>query len=151
MKGFTDWIDAFKAAKQNKMDDRQSQMYIMCVMGEGNGTPIPEEVSTVFLYQVVKKRAEYLQMKISDWACLFMADLAKSPGTIIMYLYYLKGRGLDLTFDGITEAFPYGFPSENDLEKLWGMQKIQGHNLLDLNTLHMWLLGSEGTVNKTNQ
>lgn len=145
MEKFTNWIDAFEKAKREPMRDGLGATFFKCCMNDNN--PIPKEAEGLFIFQLIKKRAECLQMKMSDWAVLFLGALVKSPGEAVMYLYYLKGKGFDLTFNGITTAFPMGFVKEEDLEILWDLQKGnsgEGYdNLLDTNLLNLWLLNRE--------
>ena len=69
--------------------------------------------------------------------------LGKSAGTCIMYLTYLQYKAKKLGVKEITatifakDIFPSGFPSEEDLHKLWDSQKVKteksggSDNLLD--------------------
>ncbi len=141
MEKFIEWAEDFENNKRESMRDPIGEIFYGCCMNESK--EIPNEVKSMFLFNVIKKRAEYLKMVNSDWACLFLAALAESPGTAVMYLYYMKYKKSPLTIEGITSLFPWGFIPKKDLETLWDKQKMEnGHNLLDYGPLNEWLIGN---------
>lgn len=139
MEKFIEWAEDFENNKRESMRDPIGEIFYGCCMNESK--EIPNEVKSMFLFNVIKKRAECLQMPHSDWACLFLAALAESPGTAVMYIYYMKYKKTDLTIDGIVSLFPFGFIPKEDLQILWDKQKTQErHNMLDSADVNQWLL-----------
>lgn len=101
----------------------------------------PSEIKKEFLYQVISKRLEScFTFLISDWRLiLFLMFLSETPGTAVMYLTFLqywckqhKVKEIDLNIFS-EKIFPMGFPSGDDLHKLWSECKVnaQPDNLLD--------------------
>jgi len=93
--------------------------------------PIPG-IEGQFLYQLMEKRINYcFTFKVEDWRLLlFLILIANSPGTCIMYLTYFQywckkndTREVDLV--NFCEIFPMGFPSDEDLSKLWNDTKVK--------------------------
>jgi hypothetical protein len=132
----------FEELKKHKMDDETSKLMIQLTLA-----PIPdndEEMNGQFLCQIVTKRFEALGYTMDIKTKLFLAVLTGSPGTAVMYCHYLayfcKTHKIShLTFsDFCMQAFPWGFPSDEDLSKLWDEQKVHRNmdqpgtdNLLD--------------------
>jgi len=85
-----------------------------------------------FLVAVMEKRVEFNHtFKINDNKLyLFLAILTKSPGTAIMYLWYLQywcfnNNVKELNIDIFCEnIFPFGMPPTDELQKIWESQKV---------------------------
>jgi hypothetical protein len=102
-------------------------------MHEAQGASLPSEFKTDFGFQVFKKRADHIGLKITDFAILSILLHCESPGTIVMYAFALKHRYKDanVTTTEVSLAFPDGFLTDEDLNILWDKQKIGSHNMLD--------------------
>lgn len=95
------------------------------------GLKIPDKEKP-FLFQIIEKRLQHcFTIKIEDHRLiLFLCVLAESPGSAIMYLWYLqywcfinevKELNLELFCEKI---FPMGFFTKSDLSKIWDLQKV---------------------------
>ena len=130
-----DWCDAFKKAKQAPMDDELSRVFIACMTGGVNRELIEKQ----FLYQVVVKRAEALELEIEQSLIDFIALLCKTPGESTMYLAFLKNqavKGIRANSENFVFVFQDGFPDQEELSLLWDMQKLKDAplgNALDVN------------------
>jgi hypothetical protein len=93
--------------------------------------PIPQKEKP-FLFQVIEKRVEHcFQFTfIDNRPILFLCAIAETTGSAILYLWYLqwwcanhdiKEVSLELFCERI---FPMGFPSKEDLHKIWDSQKV---------------------------
>lgn len=105
--------------------------------------PIPQKEKP-FLFQIIEKRVEHcFQFIFTDnRPVLFLCAIAETPGSAILYLWYLqwwcanhdiKEVSLELFCERI---FPMGFPSKEDLHKIWDNQKVKSkegsiNNLID--------------------
>lgn len=93
-----------------------------------------------FLMRLIEERVKVcFTYTISECAALMLARIAQSPGKAIIYCWYLqywckKHNVKDVTLIRLLEEiFPYGFFSEEDLERVWKAQKITDYpdNMLD--------------------
>lgn len=98
-------------------------------------------------FKVIKKRAQYLELKISDLGIVYLIGFSKGLGSIILLLYYLKYKQKknkkQITVDYLNRyIFPFGFPTDELLKKHWEKQKIKksvsfalnSDNLIDYRT-----------------
>lgn len=118
----------FEELKKHRMDDEASKMLIQLSFA-----PIPEddeEINKQFLCKVISARFAALGYTMDIKTKLFIAYLTGSPGMAVMYCHYLayyckKNNISHLNFtDFCMNVFPWGFPSEEDLSKLWDEQKV---------------------------
>lgn len=130
--------EPFEKLHRFPMNDELSKIMIQLMLSDVN---IPED-ERPFLYQLIEKRIKHcFSYEINDpKLILFLCILTETPGNAIMYLTYLqywckKNDVKELTFHNFcSEIFPVGFPSEDDLQKLWDSQKVNvggSDNLLD--------------------
>lgn len=97
-----------------------------------------------FLYKVMEKRINFcFTYTFTERVLAFLSIKCKSVGTAIMYLWYFqylsKKHNLNkFDISDVSEYFPNGFPSEDDLSGLWDEQKVKrpvnslsSDNLLD--------------------
>ena len=104
---------------------------------------VPEK-ELPFTVQLVRKSLKgRFTFEMSDSLQVFIGMIGKSAGTCIMYLTYLQYKAKKLGVKEITatifakDIFPTGFPSEENLQKLWDSQKVKSEksggsdNLLD--------------------
>lgn len=115
--------------QRHNMDEELTKTLMSVYMAKGLNIPDKEKP---FLFQVIEKRLKYcFTIKIEDQRLiLFLCALAESPGSAIMYLWYLqywcfindvKELNLELFCEKI---FPMGFFSKTDLSKIWDLQKV---------------------------
>jgi hypothetical protein len=121
------------------MDHETTGILIKLLSSDVRKANIPEDQKP-HLYKIIEKRVEVLfNFKISDdRLTIFLTQISQTPGTAVMLLWYLQWwckennkRELDLDFF-CEEIFPFGFPSREDLQKVWDGQKlIDAGNLVD--------------------
>jgi hypothetical protein len=132
---FKQWCDKFDHILKVQMDERLSKIFMYATILEMSKVKSTKSLlEDEFMYKLLKKRANYINLKMNQSVSEFLAYLSKSPGIAVMYLYYLKSKVKDeeLTMNKLTDIFPEGFPPEESLEELWNFQKIKSENLLDL-------------------
>lgn len=130
----------FGELKRIRMTDEMSEVFInVCFYPKEIPLELAKSLKDMFLYQVGLKRIEHIFNYTLDWKALFfLCFLAQTPGCLIMYLTYIQywsqiNNCKDISFDVFSmRMFPNGFPSNEDLHKLWDVQKVKGSgNLLD--------------------
>jgi hypothetical protein len=137
------WYNQFKELSTEPMSEATSRVFINWSIAEKEDTPVPGDITTLFGYQVLDKRAEYLGLKLTPSLKIFLTYLTGGvPGTIVMYLsalkcYTMQRASHDGTCDMMALAFvcSMGFPSEKDLSILWDAQKMRtqgSDNMLDV-------------------
>jgi len=89
-----------------------------------------------FQMQIFLKRLENLaKMKISFGAFLMIAIHLYNAGIAVMYAYYIFHKLPKNCFVGAEEVsaklFPWGFFSDEQLEKMWDAQKVLSSDGLD--------------------
>jgi hypothetical protein len=132
---FRKWCDKFDKCKNEPMSDGLSSVFMKLVMLEMGNDSIPPELKTQFIYNVIEKRAEYIELKINDHVKAFLTYLVNNPGAAVMYLYYMKSAAppnINISMHELSKIFPMGFPSDSELSELWEAQKIKGNNMLDM-------------------
>lgn len=131
----------FDKFKNSPMDKDTSELFITLTLAKNIPIDIPEDEKP-FLYKLMERRLEVLHnYKLDFKTLLFLSFLCKNAGTCVMYIWFLQyeanKRNIDsIDFQTFTEIFAWGFPSENQLEKLWDSQKVNrkglgSDNLLD--------------------
>lgn len=99
-----------------------------------------EELSGDFICELIMKRIyNCMKLKIEDSKLiLFLSLITKRPGIAVMWLtyldqYFINHNLTEMTLDYFCEHIvPFGILSEDNLHKLWDMQKDdKGQNLLD--------------------
>lgn len=138
---FKVWFNKFKNAKKEEMSKELSTLFMtLVVMENQNRTIDDKEIIPVlkFSYEVTKKRAEFINLQINQPAIFLISFLSHGiPGKIIMYLYFLKGYQMKyghniITISQLTNIFPMGFITDDELDNLWDEQKWNGINMLDI-------------------
>lgn len=150
----------FGMLKRYPMSDANAEMLMKLLLAKGHIkklTDIPDE-GKPFIYQMLEKRIQHcFTFKVEDpRLILFLAMITETPGTAVMYLafiqYWCKQTGVQmLDLETFCERiFPMGFPSEDDLHKLWDEQKVKrekgnggSDNLLDYATAYKSIQFSE--------
>lgn len=143
------FCEPFEKLKMHPMSKDVSEILVKLLLYKGAFKELPDKEKP-FLYQVIEKRIKYcFTFNIEDpRLILFLAIVAESPGTAVMYMayiqYWCKKNGVEvLDLDTFCEKiFPWGFPNEDDLHKLWDEQKVNrkgthgSDNLLDYETAY---------------
>lgn len=107
---------------------------------------IPEKEKP-FILKMLEGRLQLYQFKLNgNDLRFFLAVLCKSPGNVVLYLWYLQYwckknnvKEVDLEMFG-EKIFPMGFPSDKTLLRIWDGQKVKrketmaSDNLVDYGT-----------------
>lgn len=131
---FKIWCNNFGEAEIEPMNMNLSKYFLQCNMLEMQEVDI-KEINKESFYQVIDKRAEFISLKLNIYVKAFLMFLTKSPGTAVMYLYYIKSKqvgNIEMDMVALTMMFPDGFLKESELKILWDKQKIGSSNLLDM-------------------
>lgn len=133
---------AFEKAPRYPMNEEDAKTLMQLLMSKGK-IEMPEDKKP-FLVKVIDARDKgCFTYKMDDIRVqLFIAMIAESPGTAVMYLTYIQYwckkhfcKQVDLEI--FCEIFPMGFPSKDDLQKIWDGQRVRrsgasgSDNLLD--------------------
>ena len=132
---YNQWCDEFQKSKCGPLSEKISKIFLSLLILEKKNTEIPPDFKKQFMYQVLTKRAKSISLKMNVYSTALLALLSDRPGMAVMYLYYLKSKTQDdseVTMATITNLFPLGFPSDDEMSKLWEKQKIGSTNMLDL-------------------
>lgn len=117
-------------------------------MSKNQPYDIPEKEKPGMMQLIEKRIKGCLTIEVIDVRLIvFLAYLCETPGKAVMYLAYLQYRcklkGIKHpTLEQFGEMMPWGFPSNEDLKKVWDAQKVtrsgaQGSdNLLDYQTAY---------------
>lgn len=140
------WTDMFLSRKsQCKLDADVAEALIHCAFFEKSGNKLDNEDKEYFTFQVLKKRADYYKLYISEHAILAISLACKNPSHAVMFCHALLREQMlteisatdiwmakGITVERLcTKIFPFGFPNTEKFDELWCAQKIDGNNLLD--------------------
>lgn len=117
------WSDEFFSAAKNPMEQDISYVFLQMLMADEKPNFSIEKIKEEFLYKVIDSRAQYIGLKLSEAAKIFLLFKTKSPGTAVMYLYAIRSKTEVANMKTISELFEYGFLSSEDEEKMWDAQK----------------------------
>lgn len=131
----------FEKTEKYPMDDFTTEMLVKLTLSKNTSYAIPEGEKP-FLYKLMEKRIEVLHdFELDERTLLFLCCICKSAGVSVMYIWYLqyksKKRNIkEISLESFCEIFPVGFPSEDDLHRIWDNQKVLvkgmgSDNLLD--------------------
>lgn len=134
------------------MDDETAELLIRLMMSKRNGSTMTEAQKPPILRLIEKRIAAIHTFKIVDDRLLvFMLCFASTPGLAVMYIWYMqywchKNGRKELDLEVFCQrVFPNGFPSDEDMSKLWYSVKVsrEGHsvNLLDVTAAGASILG----------
>ena len=142
-----EWCKEFEKACKKPMNDEQGKLMFTLLLNQdqidGNEEFTKEIDNAHSLSAVLKKRIEAgpFTYSLTNSAFVFIESILDNFGTSTMicaYLQYIShktGKNVLGLNEICKDAFPLGFPGEEDLQKLWDKQKIQGvpDNALDYN------------------
>ena len=131
------WSIGFLTLATAPMSQGLSGVFIQCSMAESQNLPAIAEVAKTFQYQIIDKRAESIGLKMTDALKMLLSAIVGSPGEAVMYvyalLYWQQYNELEqVDIEALSIAFPFGFPTESELERAWDVQKVGGRNMLDM-------------------
>lgn len=132
------WADtALKTDNTQPMHMELGRVYVMlCFAEKANPDFLPSEAAALPLVRIVQNRLQSLRVECTAQVKLLVAQLSEgNPGNAVMYchmvcrIHQLCGCRVDL--ERISQYFPLGFHTCNQLQNLWDCQKTNGMNMLD--------------------
>lgn len=130
------FTEQFGKLRVAPMDEEVSKMFIALSLNEAKGVagkPCGDLVAQSFLTQVLARRLASKMCMFTPEAVLFIGMICRTPGDAVMYFAYFQHKlnGDKLTMEWIANHFPIGFPVSEEMDKMWGAQKIGGANFVD--------------------
>lgn len=119
------WSDKFVSNAKTPMSHELSKIFMQMTLADSQANFTIEKIKKEFIYQIIDKRAEFIGLKLSEAAKIFLMFMAVSPGNCVMYLYALRKNYKTVTMSEITNLFPMGYLSEESLGNMWDSQKGQ--------------------------
>ena len=101
--------------------------------------------SSAFPLEMLKKRANYLGVKMSAGVFTLIVSWTQTPGEISIWVHALShiqaklGSFVDMA--SLAQAMPNAFPSRKQLSEYWDYQKAQGGNV-DMESNHPTMNGN---------
>lgn len=122
------WASEFMKLKQHPMSDQMTKVFLTCSMNEQVETFPGEELELSFQYRMAEIRAKSIDLQMTKAVKTFLSALCTSPGEVVMYLYAMKYCALYEKIDivdmnAFSSMFKWGYPSQEDLSKIWDQQK----------------------------
>jgi hypothetical protein len=123
-----------KAFKDPLTNDEASIFASLYMAGEKFKVDPKDESPELFLFKVIQARIDCsfsTLFTMNDGAMLVLAMMAKRPGIVTMYLWYIAylvklehTTPKRITLISLSEMFPWGFISDAILQKYWEIQKV---------------------------
>lgn len=129
-----DWSSEFLGATQHPMSDAVVRAFIICSQNDTNPDFPGPEIEGIGIYRIAALRAGRVGLYLSKAALSFVVSLSASPGTVVMWVYALRFLQLKegihkLNMHDLANAFPKGFPDDQDMRVLWSRQKGSAYGL----------------------
>jgi hypothetical protein len=124
----------FQKTKKYPMDDFTTEMLVKLSLSKNMSYAIPEGEKP-FLYKLMEKRISVIHdFELDERTLVFLCCICKSAGVCVMYAWYLqyesqKRNMKEISLEYFCEIFPMGFPSDDDLHRLWVEQKVNSKGL----------------------
>lgn len=118
--------------QSNPMSKEQTDLFFRLMMAEMQG-PVTEDMfpglDDHMGYQIMKNRLEAGGVKVSLPVQMFLASISDRPAAVVMWAYTCalicaKEDLPELKMSGLADAFPWGFPKPEEMEKAWAEQKV---------------------------
>jgi len=135
------FCEKFSKLQQHPMDFVHTKLLASILINSLKNIKLEEEEKP-FLFKLIEKRLSVLyDYNLTNDVILWLSYLSANPAIAVMYLTYLQywsaKNNIDtIDIDQFCHIFPDGYPSNDDLHKLWDEQKILDNktfqdNLLD--------------------
>ena len=131
-----------KTKNKQPLSIEQSQILLKLMFLEKSNTELPIQEGEIFALDIMRKRLECFHIPYNSIALTFLSSMADRPGIAVMYaaaylaLSKLKDHPATLADLCSLDAFGMGFPTEEELDRIWNEQKATGQrsdNWLDHN------------------
>jgi hypothetical protein len=86
---------AMIACPPQEMDKEVGTSFAYLFIMERQKAPVPDEIKSSFIFQVMRKRADVCGVNVSDHVLTFISTLIRAPGAAVMYVAACK-RIMDL-------------------------------------------------------
>ena len=124
----------FEKTEKHPMDEFTYEMLVRLSLSRNRSNSIPEGEKP-FLYILMEKRISVIHdFELDERTLVFLCCICKSAGVCVMYIWYLqyesKKRNMkQISLEYFCEIFPMGFPSDDDLHRLWVSIKVSSKGL----------------------
>lgn len=109
--------------------DECKNFVLMATMRED--PELPPDVPLPFGMQILQKRLAHHGVRAENRVMMLVTFLCDRPGTIVLYAAAIKAIAAKktepgpVTFNEFVEAFAIGFPTDEELNRIWDSQKVQ--------------------------
>lgn len=133
---FLEWGTAFLNARTAEMSIKLADTLLACLLNPSNVVSSCRELAG---FKIATGWFLHLKLDVDPVVPALLAYLCDTPGKVVMYVNaikaaYLLGKldRMPVGMEEICTLFPRGFPTEEELSRLWQLQKLSnGSNLLD--------------------
>ena len=128
---YKDWCEEFFAAKTEPMDETLRELTMKSLMAELHMN-MENPFKDMPLFQMVEKHAKAMELQATVPAMIVITCLAMKPGSILMYLSAIRSKTDVLNMEYICKTWPTGYIPEDELQRLWELQKVGSENGLNI-------------------
>ncbi len=130
-------VESYLDSKNNiAMTQEETGVFLQCCQIDMSNESVltSEQAKQMgFASQVFFGRLEFSHTPVSMAVGAFLSYLSKgSPGNAVMWAYAMnrlyKEKRQTINMSLLADAFPWGFPSEDEQIRLWRAQKGEMHN-----------------------
>lgn len=155
------FITPFHQLPVHPISEEDMKVHIHLLSFEKMDTPDAEQkvhsdsMRELFIYRVINKRMATMGLKLSPCLIFILALISENPGTAVMYLAVLRAWATKNSTNSVNltqwceSVMPDGYPSEEDLKKLWYSIKVNTDffmgqsNLLDIGKAYKSIMPAE--------
>lgn len=151
------FCEPFERLQQHPMTEDNTKFFMSLLMSKDDEVrnEIPKIVN-FWSFKAMEKRLEVChKYTLDNRSKIFIFVLTDGTiGQMVMYITYLqyvakKRNWRSISIEQLADIFPMGFPSKEDLSKLWDSQKVENvggsDNLLDYERAIQSILFTEET------
>lgn len=122
---------AMRDAKRDIMDKGLSKTLATLVLAGDDGdvklAAVMKNADAPFGFKVIKGRLDHFEIPAETRTMLFATALCDRPGFCVMYCAAIKtifdAKTSKVTLSDFCEFFPFGFPIESEMKRIWDLQK----------------------------
>jgi hypothetical protein len=130
----------FEVLTTAPMDNKTAEIFYKLIRSKDSEYVVPEDEKPL-VYKILEQRISKLHsFTVDDRVLLYLSWECKSSGIGVMYCWYLqyKSKTLNIkhfTFEIFSEVFRWGFPCQDELDKIWLKQKVNRVDFYDSDNL----------------
>lgn len=136
----TEWVDEFLSVDTSVNDKEVNEIFFGLHLAEAAGTPLTEELTSSFYYQIAEKRAKAIGLYCSPYFLLAITCLCSNPANVVMFITVYRhlqdaeqitGSKLLYTVDTLLSTHNYSVPeyTKDFLSEMWKKQKNNDRNI----------------------